>query len=41
MKSLQQILKESYNNSNANEFHDGRFVWMNKTHIKWWMKLPE
>ena len=25
----------------TNEFHDGRFCWMNKTHIKWWMKLPE
>ncbi len=25
----------------TNEFHDGRFAWMNNTHIKWWMKLPE
>ena len=22
-------------------FKDGRFLWMNRTHIKWWMKLPE
>ena len=25
----------------TNKFHDGHFAWMNKTHIKWWMKLPE
>ena len=25
----------------TNDFHDGQFAWMNKTHIKWWMKLPE
>ena len=25
----------------TNEFKDGQFTWMNKTHIKWWMKLPE
>ena len=25
----------------TNTFHDGHFVWMNRTHIKWWMKLPE
>lgn len=22
-----------------NEFRDGHFSWMNKTHIKWWMPL--
>lgn len=25
----------------TNKFHDGHFARMNKTHIKWWMKLPE
>lgn len=25
----------------TNTFKDGRFGWMNRTHIKWWMKLPE
>ena len=25
----------------TNYFHDGHFSYMNKTHIKWWMKLPE
>ena len=25
----------------TNIFKDGRFSWMNKTHIKWWMPLPE
>lgn len=25
----------------TNTFRDGHFVWMNRTHIKWWMKLPE
>ena len=25
----------------TNEFRDGHFVWMHKTHIKWWMKLPD
>lgn len=25
----------------TNKFHDGHFAWMNKTHVKWWMKLPE
>lgn len=25
----------------TNEFNDGNFIWMNRTHIKWWMKLPE
>ena len=25
----------------TNKFKDGKFTWMNKTHIKWWMKLPE
>lgn len=25
----------------TNEFKDGNFLWMNRTHIKWWMKLPE
>lgn len=25
----------------TNTFHDGHFSWMNRTHIKWWMKLPE
>ena len=25
----------------TNEFKDGKFTWMNSTHIKWWMKLPE
>ena len=25
----------------TNRFKDGRFSWMNRTHIKWWMKLPE
>ena len=24
----------------VNTFHDGYFVWMNRTHIKWWMPLP-
>ena len=23
----------------TNTFKDGNFSWMNKTHIKWWMKL--
>lgn len=23
----------------TNTFHDGKFSWMNGTHIKWWMKL--
>ena len=25
----------------TNTFHDGHFDWMDRTHIKWWMKLPE
>ena len=25
----------------TNHFHDDHFTWMNRTHIKWWMKLPE
>lgn len=25
----------------TNTFKDGNFTWMNRTHIKWWMKLPE
>ena len=25
----------------TNTFKDGRFSWMDRTHIKWWMKLPE
>jgi hypothetical protein len=25
----------------TNEFRDGCFAWMHKTHIKWWMKLPD
>ena len=25
----------------VNKFHDGHFSWMDKTHVKWWMKLPE
>lgn len=25
----------------TNEFNNGNFIWMNRTHIKWWMKLPE
>ena len=25
----------------TNTFKDGNFVWMNRTHIKWWMKLPK
>jgi len=25
----------------TNTFRDGNFSWMNHTHIKWWMKLPE
>ena len=25
----------------TNQFKDGRFSWMDRTHIKWWMKLPE
>ena len=25
----------------TNTFRSGRFSWMDKTHIKWWMKLPE
>ena len=25
----------------TNEFKDGQFTWMNKTHIKWWMKLTD
>ena len=25
----------------TNTFRDGNFSWMNRTHIKWWMKLPE
>lgn len=24
----------------TNTFRDGHFVWMDRTHIKWWMKLP-
>ena len=25
----------------TNKFEEGKFTWMNRTHIKWWMKLPE
>ena len=25
----------------TNTFKDGHFIWMDRTHIKWWMKLPE
>ena len=25
----------------TNTFKNGNFSWMNKTHIKWWMKLPK
>ena len=25
----------------TNIFRNGNFSWMNRTHIKWWMKLPE
>lgn len=25
----------------VNLFHDDHFTYMNKTHIKWWMKLPK
>lgn len=25
----------------TNTFHDGHFVWMNCTHIKWWMPLTD
>lgn len=25
----------------TNKFENGKFTWMNRTHIKWWMKLPE
>ena len=25
----------------TNTFKDGKFSWMNRTHIKWWMKLPK
>lgn len=25
----------------TNTFKDGHFLWMDRTHIKWWMKLPE
>lgn len=25
----------------TNTFKDGSFTWMNRTHIKWWMKLPD
>lgn len=25
----------------TNTFKNGSFTWMNCTHIKWWMKLPE
>ena len=25
----------------TNIFKDGNFSWMNRTHIKWWLKLPE
>lgn len=24
----------------TNKYSDGKFSWMNRTHIKWWMKLP-
>lgn len=26
---------------NTNTFKDGKFIWMDRTHIKWWLKLPE
>lgn len=25
----------------TNTFIDGHFTWINRTHIKWWMPLPE
>lgn len=25
----------------TNMFYDGHFGWMNKTHVKWWMPLPD
>lgn len=25
----------------TNTFKDGKFIWMDRTHIKWWLKLPE
>jgi len=25
----------------TNTFRDGHFTWMDRTHIKWWMKLPK